>query len=199
MHKYQTSQLHIFHFFSASIWPVVAGPSRALVVLYRMLTIFACYVLTFMFGMLFLFLATSHRMFLSTDFAFRTTDWTCCHGPHLHAILRIISRGVSGLVTDSPCGVWGRGWTTCLLHDSPFFGSHFKMKVGLLVWNDISYIYYYLPLFTVSCMKPVIFLLCINLFIYQVLCTFIYRRRSLYSFLITILAIHTACYEHWFP
>ena len=22
------------------------------------------------------------RMFLSTDFAFRITDWTCCHGPH---------------------------------------------------------------------------------------------------------------------
>ena len=64
-------------------------------------------------------------MFLSADFAFRITDWTCCHGPHLYAILRIISRGVSGLATDSPCGVWGPGWTTCLLHDSPLFGSHF--------------------------------------------------------------------------
>ena len=71
------------------------------------------------------------RMFLSTDFAFRITNWTCCHGPHLHAILRIISRGVSGLATDSPCGVWSRGWTTCLLHDSPLFGSHFKMRVGM--------------------------------------------------------------------
>ena len=71
------------------------------------------------------------RMFLSTDFAFRITDWTCCHGPHLHAILRIISRGVSGLATGSPWGVWGRGWTTCLLHDSPLFGSHFKMRVGM--------------------------------------------------------------------
>ena len=49
------------------------------------------------------------RMFLSTDFVFRITDWTCCHGPHLHAILRIISRGVSGSATDPPCGVWGRG------------------------------------------------------------------------------------------
>ena len=71
------------------------------------------------------------RMFLSTDFAFRITDWTCCHGPHLHALLRIISRGVSGLATDSPCAVWGRGWTTGLLHDSPLFGSHFKMTVGM--------------------------------------------------------------------
>ena len=71
--------------------------------------------LTFMFGILFLFFYFNHlpRMFLYTDLAFRMTDWTCCHGPHLHAILRIISRGVSGLATDSPCGVWGRGWTTC--------------------------------------------------------------------------------------
>ena len=124
------------------------------------------------------------RMFLSTDFAFRITDWTCCHGPHLHAILRIISRGVSGLATDSPCGVWGRGWTTCLLHNSPLFGSHFKMRVGMQVWSDISYIYYFLPLFTVSCMKQNNLLLSNNLFIYPMLCTLIYRRRSLYSFLI---------------
>ena len=55
------------------------------------------------------------RMFSSTDFTFGITDWTCCHGLHFHAILRIISRGVSGLATDSPCGVWGRGWTTCHL------------------------------------------------------------------------------------
>ena len=128
-------------------------------------------------------------MFLSTDFAFRITDWTCCHGPHLHAILRIISRGVSGLATDSPCGVWGRGWTTCLLHDSPLFGSHFKMRVGMKVWSDISYIYNFLPRFSVSCMKLVIFLLYNNLFIYQVLCTLIYRRRSLYSFL-SIISIN---------
>ena len=121
------------------------------------------------------------RICLSTDFAFRITDWTRCHGPHLHAIL--ISSGVSGLATDSPCGVWGRGWTTCLLHDSPLFDSHFKMRVGMLVWSDISYIYDFLPRFTISCMKLVIFLLYNNLFIYLVLCTLIYCRRSVYSFL----------------
>ena len=54
------------------------------------------------------------------------------------------------------------------------------------LWSDISYIYYFLPLFTVSRTKPVIFLLCNNLFIYQVLCTLIYRKRSLYSFLLTL-------------
>ena len=53
------------------------------------------------------------------------------YGTHLRDIIRIISRGVSGLATDSPCSVWGRGWTTCLLHDSPLFGSHFKMRVGM--------------------------------------------------------------------
>ena len=104
------------------------------------------------------------RMCLFTDFVFRITDWTCCHGPHLHVILRMISRGVSGLATDSPCGVTGRGWTTCPLHDSPLFGSHFKMRVGMKVWSDNLYIYYFLPRFTVSGMKPVIFLLYDNLF-----------------------------------
>ena len=29
-------------------------------------------------------------------------------------MLIIISRGFSGLLTDSPCSVWGCGWTTCL-------------------------------------------------------------------------------------
>ena len=86
--------------------------------------------------------------------------------------------------TDSPCGVWVRGWTTCLLYDGPLFGSHFKMRVGMLVWGEISYIYYYfLPRFTVSYMQLVIILLINNLFIYEVLCTLIYHRRGLYAFL----------------
>ena len=57
-------------------------------------------------------------------------SWTS----YIHAILRIISRGVSGLATDSPCGVWERGWTTYLLHGSPLFGSHFKLvcKFGVI-------------------------------------------------------------------
>ena len=47
--------------------------SRALVVLYRMLTICACYVLTYVWDAVSIF---NHlpRMFLSTDFAFRITD-----------------------------------------------------------------------------------------------------------------------------
>ena len=60
---------------------------------------------------------------------------------------------------------------------------HFLQEYHIIViWYYC--ICYFLPLFTVSRTKPVIFLLCNNLFIYQVLCTFIYRRRSLYSFLL---------------
>ena len=88
---------------------MVACPSRALVVLYRMLTIFACYVFDFYVWDAVSIFYHLPRMFFSTDFAFRITDRICCHGPHLHAILRIINRGVLGLATDSPCGDWGRG------------------------------------------------------------------------------------------
>ena len=101
-------------------WLSYTGCWHSLLVMYWLLCLGCCFIFNHL-----------PRMFLSTDFAFWITDWTCCHGPHLHAILRIISRGVSGLATDSPCGVWDRGWTTCLLHDSPLFGSHFKMRVGM--------------------------------------------------------------------
>ena len=39
-----------------------------------------------MFGMLFLFSTTSLVFFLSTDFAFRITDWSSCHGPHFYML-----------------------------------------------------------------------------------------------------------------
>ena len=35
----------------------------------------------------------------------------------------IFYRGVSGFPNDSPCGVWYRGLTTCLLHVGPPFGN----------------------------------------------------------------------------
>ena len=79
-------------------WLSYTGCWQYLLVMYWLLCLGCC-----------LYLNHLPRMFLSTDFAFWITDLTCCHGPHLHAILRIISRGVSGLATDSPCGVWGRG------------------------------------------------------------------------------------------
>ena len=35
------------------------------------------------------------------------------------------SRSVSGITTDSPCGVWGPKWITCLLHGGPLLGLWF--------------------------------------------------------------------------
>ena len=48
---------------------------------------------------------------------------------YLPAILRIISKGVSCLATDLPCGVRGLGWTTCLLHDSSFSAHILKWEL----------------------------------------------------------------------
>ena len=109
-------------------WPVVACPSRALVVLYRMLTIFACYLLTCL-GCCIYFPSSPYDVFVHglcfLNNGLNKFLWTS----YLHAILRIVSRGVSGLATGSPCGVWGLEWTICFLHDSPLFGSHFSVLV----------------------------------------------------------------------
>ena len=78
----------------------------------------------------------------------------------------------------------GQWMNHCLLHNNPLFSSHYKMRV----WSDISYNYYFLPQFMVSCMKLVIFLLYNNLFIYQVLYTLVYHRHSLYCFLWDVIA-----------
>ena len=104
---------------------------------------------------------------------------------YLHAILRIISRGVSGLATDSPCGVWGRGWTTCLLDDSSV---HFKMSwYASLQWDFIYFILF--PASVNGFMHETndFFKIYNNLFIHQLLCRLIYRRHSLYSFLLWML------------
>ena len=65
--------------------------------------------------------------------SFWTTDWIICYVAsiisNLHAKLRIIGRRVPGFATGSHCGVWGRGWTTCLLYDGPLLGLFFKMTV----------------------------------------------------------------------
>ena len=41
---------------------------------------------------------------------------------NLQTKFRIISRGVPCFATGSPCSVWGRGWTTCLLYDGQLSG-----------------------------------------------------------------------------
>ena len=117
-------------------WPVVACPSRALVVLYRMLTIFACYVLTYVWDAVSILTTSLGCFFHGICFSnngLNKLPWTS----YLHVILRIISRDVSVLATDFPCGVWGRGWTTCLLHDSPLFGSQNESWYISLEWDFI--------------------------------------------------------------
>ena len=49
----------------------------------------------------------------------------------------IFCRGISGLATDCPCGVWCRGLTTCLLYVGPLFGNRLlnnSWAVGLTEW-----------------------------------------------------------------
>ena len=96
------------------------------------------------------------RMFWSTDFAFQITDWTCCHGPHLHAT-KDNQQGclrLSNWLSLRRLGPW-------MNHLPPAWKSTFRLTFQNESWyvslSDISYIYYFLPLFTVSCMKPVIF------------------------------------------
>ena len=42
--------------------------------------------------------------------------------------IKIIIRNVSGLATNSPCGAWGRRWTTWILYDGPPFGFGFYVN-----------------------------------------------------------------------
>ena len=95
--------------------------------------------------------------------------------------------GTGSLYLDSPCGVWGRGWTTC----------HFSAHISK--WELVCKFGVIFHMFIISCLcsrfharHQWFFLLYNNLFIYQVLCTLIYRRRSLCSFLLNIF-IHTLC------
>ena len=36
---------------------------------------------------------------------------------------------IDGLATGSPCGIWGRVWTTCLLYDGPVLGLRFRWQL----------------------------------------------------------------------
>ena len=51
-----------------------------------------------------------------------SVDWASYHGPpyikFTYSTKDNQHRG-PGLISDSPCGVWGRGGTTCPLHDAP--------------------------------------------------------------------------------
>ena len=66
------------------------------------------------------------RMFLSLDLLWEYRIQHGANGPlYVTSSLStwIFCRGVSGFVTDFPCGVWCRGSTTYLLHVGPPFGN----------------------------------------------------------------------------
>ena len=75
-------------------------------------------------GILFLHLSTSIGCFCPQTF-FSISPWGMLRWTsfitNLHTDLKII-RGIPGLATDSPCGIWGRGWATYLLNGDPLLG-----------------------------------------------------------------------------
>ena len=101
-------------------WPLLACPFLALVTLYQMLPIFTYYQMFIVWATVSTIVQLP-RLFPPTELLnngldlFPWTSFTSCP----HTILKIFSRSGSGLATDSPCDVWGRGWTTCLLCDGP--------------------------------------------------------------------------------
>ena len=100
--------------------------NRTLVVLhrYRMFTFILCLV-WLMFGMLIQHFSTSlgcfffqwHSLF---NKGLDNIQWASFISD-VHTNFRIISRRVPGFEISFPCGVWGRGWTTCLLFRHMFF------------------------------------------------------------------------------
>ena len=89
------------------------------------------------------------RMFLSTDYLFEIKNGLGKLLRTLDTILRKINRSVPGLATDSPCGVWGRGLTICLLNDGPLLGLCLN-SVGVKVWYGGIFFYWFLAFIHVS-------------------------------------------------
>ena len=141
---------------------MAAYPSRELVVQYWMFT-FMC-LIPLMFGILFIPLSTSLGCFCPrTFFLNKGLDdirRACFFISDLHTKLRIISRRVLGFVTGSPCGVWGRGWTTCLLYDRSlldlcFWKWHWVRNCGIVplyLYPEITsfYIKYFVLPFSID-------------------------------------------------
>ena len=78
------------------------------------------------------------RIFMSREFLFENgldKLSSALFLSNLHTKLRIINRGVRGLGTDSPCGVWSRGWITLFLYDGSRLGFCCWITAGVYVWN----------------------------------------------------------------
>ena len=125
--------------------------------------------------------------------SFWKTDWTIYHDLPLadsHTMIRIISRSVPGLATDSPHSIWGHRWITCLLYGGPLSGLCFLnwqliCKFGVVERNLLLIS----CLYSCLCMLPKFWLLFfINGFLFWnnlfILITLYSHRCSIDSFLL---------------
>ena len=90
------------------------------------------------FGMLFLFLTISVGYFCPWTLLFKWQTEQVAMDLIFTCYTKANQKGCFRFSNYSPWGIWSLGWTTCLLHDSPIFGSHFKMRVGsapILKWE----------------------------------------------------------------
>ena len=121
------------------------------------------------------------RMFLSTDFAFWITDWTSCHGPHLHAILRIISR-LSNWFSLRRLGPW-------MNHLPPAWESTFRLTFQNKSWY-VSLEWYFIYLLFLASVHD--FTYKTRDFFYSVI-TFSYTKWFVHSY--TVDVVFTLSYE----
>ena len=107
----------------------------------------------------------------------------------LHTWLMIISRSSPGLATDSPCDVWGCGWPTWLLHDSPFFRLCFWERICVFKLEERNFLLFsclypcFLHYPSFAYYSPLKWFNSEKAFQYSVLCTLLFHRRNLHSFL----------------
>ena len=106
-------------------WPMVACPFRPLVVLDRCQYLLNMNFL--MYGLLFLQLSTTIGCFRPRTFFEKRIELVSID--LLYFIFTFYAQDNQqkylSLATDSPCGVWGRGWITCLLCGGSILGLSF--------------------------------------------------------------------------
>ena len=98
----------------------------------------------------------------------------------LHTKFRMISREVPGFAYGSPCGVWGRGWTTC-----PLFWYFLSITCLSVFFHYPSVAF---------CLSSLYFYSEIT-FLFKVLCTTIFHKRSLDSFLFVFSILELSGYN----
>ena len=80
----------------------------------------------------------------------RGPAFNCCYGTPVHYVhipTGIFSRGGSGFVTGSLCGVWDRGLITCHPYVGPFFGKSILIKFVVQFNRMENSILYYVEIY----------------------------------------------------